>query len=78
MCDPCVVGMGSRVRIRACGAEHDVTVVKSSDEEGLYRLSQRTPLGRALLGRRMGDEVQVETDAGAATYIIVSVEEAGS
>ncbi len=69
-----VVGIGSRVRVRATGVEHEVTIVGSPAEEGLYRLALHTPLARALLGRSEGDEVKVHVDAGVANFTIVSVQ----
>ena len=69
------VGVGSRVRIRgARGVEEEVTIVADEDGMGLYRLSPRTPLGRALLGRRAGDAVTVQTDAGGITFQVVRVD----
>jgi transcription elongation GreA/GreB family factor len=53
--------------------EQDVTIVGSSADQGLYRLSTRTPLGGALLGRRAGDRVAVVTQAGTTRFTIVAV-----
>jgi transcription elongation GreA/GreB family factor len=71
--DP-VVAVGSRVRIRGAGVGEQEIAIVEADDEGLYRLSTRTPLARALIGRRQGDEVKVETDAGIATFLIVTVD----
>jgi transcription elongation GreA/GreB family factor len=69
------VRVGSRVRIRdGNGGEQDIRIVGSDREMGLYSLSPRTPLARALLGGRAGDEIKVHVDAGTATFIIVAVE----
>jgi transcription elongation factor GreB len=42
-------------------------------------ISMDSPLGRALMGKRLDDEVKVELPAGAKTYAVVSVryEESG-
>lgn len=69
-----IVAIGSRVRIRGAGVDEQEIAIVEADEEGLYRLSTRTPLGRALIGRRRGDEVRVDTDAGTATFVIVRVD----
>ena len=37
-------------------------------------ISMDSPLGRALLRRRLDEEVVVETPSGARTYVIVSIE----
>lgn len=36
-------------------------------------ISMDAPLGRALLGKAIDDEVKIETPAGTKTYVIVSV-----
>jgi len=38
------------------------------------RLSVASPVGRALVGARAGDEVAVETPRGHATYRVLKVE----
>jgi transcription elongation GreA/GreB family factor len=50
-----------------------VTIVGSPSDQGLHRLSTRTPLGRALLGRHEGEEIQVVTEAATATFTIVRI-----
>jgi len=44
---------------------------EASPREG--RISNESPVGRALLGRRKGDEVLVQTPAGDFSYKIVSI-----
>ncbi len=86
------MAVGSRVRIRSIrppGACHlpfvlrgentpelVVTIVEPGDA-GLYRLSTRTPLGRALLGRRVGDVVEVQVAAGLAGFEVLAMEVVG-
>lgn len=36
-------------------------------------ISMDSPLGRALLGKRLDDEVRVDTPTGARTYVVVEV-----
>jgi transcription elongation GreA/GreB family factor len=69
------VQVGSRVRIRNAkgGPEQEVEIVASRRDMGLYRLPPSTPLGRALLGRRQGEDVMVDTEAGSVTYSIVAL-----
>ena len=40
----------------------------------LRRISNSSPLGRALIGRRVGDEIEVETPSGEKFYEIVKLE----
>jgi transcription elongation factor GreA len=69
------VGIGSRVRVRRARTGPDeVVIVDSPHELAPRRLSLRTPLGRALLGRRLGDRVTLHTRAGCTAFEIVAVE----
>jgi len=69
------VGMGSKVVVEVDGTRHEFALVGSTEAnpaEG--RISTSSPVGRALLGRRAGDEVVVRTPGGEVRYRIVSVE----
>jgi transcription elongation GreA/GreB family factor len=73
-----VVGIGSAVRIRgADGGEQELTVVGTVEEQSLHRLPIRTPLGGALVGRCVGEEAEVRTDAGTVKFTIVAIRDAG-
>jgi transcription elongation GreA/GreB family factor len=89
--DP-AVAVGARVRIRSVLADRPrippLSVSAEGDPEqpitivcpgamGLYRLSTRTPLGRALLGHHVGDVVEVPVQAGTARFEVLAVEGAG-
>jgi transcription elongation factor GreA len=70
------VGIGSVVTVRDC--EYDdmwtLTVVSSHeanpDEE---RISERAPIGQALLGHRVGETVLVKTPGGLTYYEICAI-----
>lgn len=69
-----VVRHGSLIHIRGKhGGEAEITLALSNADSGLYRLPPRSPLARALIGRRAGDEVYVHTDAGTAKFTIMWV-----
>lgn len=56
------------------GAEERYRVVGPDESEASQRkISMDSPMGRALLGRRVDDEVTVRRPKGDATYVIVSV-----
>jgi transcription elongation factor GreA len=71
------VGVGSHVRLMelASGDELDYQVVgpEETNPRG-GKISHRSPVGRAILGRAAGDEVEVATPGGAVRYRIVSVD----
>jgi transcription elongation GreA/GreB family factor len=64
-----VVRPGSRVRYRTAGGEHRVVSIRYDEPESWAAdsLSADSPLGRALLGRRAGDEVEVVLHAAIPT-----------
>jgi transcription elongation GreA/GreB family factor len=59
-------------------ARETVVEIVAPDQIGLYRLSQRMPLGRALLGRRVGDVVPVTVQAGTVEFEILAIEQAAA
>ena len=68
------VGIGSTVVIRGADGEDRFTIVGSAEaapREG--RISNESPVGAALMGRRKGDKVTVLAPAGSVTYTVVSV-----
>ena len=69
------VGIGSRVRIRSDEGEEEFTIVGSAEaspREG--RISNESPVGVALMGRRSGETVTVQAPAGPVAYVVVAVE----
>ena len=56
------------------GDEVTYTLVGTAEADpGAGRLSVASPVGRALLGARAGDEVAVQTPRGAVRYRVVSL-----
>ena len=69
------VGLGSKVTVEDEDGVLTYQVVGPlEDAPAQRRISDQSPLGRALLGRVAGDEVVVETPDGPMTMRIVSVE----
>ena len=65
---------GSRVRVRDADGEHEYTLVRSGKADPAKgRISTESPVGRALLGGRRGDEVTVQTPGGVRVLTIVEV-----
>ena len=70
------VALGSRVTISADGSgEQTYTLVGAAEanpREG--RISNESPLGKALLGSQVGDEVRVAAPEGDIVYQVLAVE----
>jgi transcription elongation factor GreA len=68
------VDIGSTVEAVFNGQTYAFTIVGSNEakpEAGL--ISNESPLGRALLGRKVGDTVQVDAPAGKLSYTITKI-----
>jgi transcription elongation GreA/GreB family factor len=74
--DDGVVRLGSTVRLRdAGGAESRLQLVDGAElEEGEPQVSADSPVGKALLGRRAGDEVAVDTPGGGSRVTLLAIE----
>jgi transcription elongation factor GreA len=72
------VGLGVVVTVRDCGDQdaEDSFVVAESEERvtGARVLSPKSPLGQALLGKRVGERVTYEAPGGTFTYEIMSLQ----
>ena len=72
-----VVGMGSTVRFVEDGEESEETYrivgpAEASPKEG--RVSFESAVGKALMGRRVGDKVPISTPGGAYTVRITAID----
>ncbi|MGH2357567.1 MAG: transcription elongation factor GreA [Candidatus Limnocylindria bacterium] len=68
------VEIGSRVVIRGQEGEETFTIVGSAEaapREG--RISNESPVGVALMGRKKGDKVTVQAPAGPIEYTLVKI-----
>jgi transcription elongation factor GreA len=70
-----VVRVGSKVAIQEANNPPENYVIvgaaEANPKEG--RISNQSPLGQALLGRKSGDEVRVTAPAGILTFRVLSV-----
>jgi transcription elongation factor GreA len=72
--DASQVRLGSRVRVRDTDGEAEFHIVPSEDADiAQERIAADSPLGRALLGRRLGDEVRFRAPGGAMAVTVVRV-----
>ena len=52
-------------------------IVGSTEANSLQgKISNESPVGQALLGKKVGDEIQVETQAGVMEYKVLKIERA--
>ena len=74
--DPQRVYFGARITLETdAGIQLRYRIVGPDElDMGADYISMDAPLGRALLGRRLDDEVQLELAAGAQRYTIVAIE----
>ncbi|MCS7173296.1 MAG: transcription elongation factor GreA [Armatimonadetes bacterium] len=70
------VEIGSRVRLRELGTgeEFEFQIVGSAEADPMQnRISHKSPVGQAVLGRRPGEVVEVQTPGGRAVYEIIQI-----
>ena len=68
------IKLGSTVTLHINGKKEIFTVVGEweADPEN-KKISHESPLGKMLIGKKVGDKVQVEAPAGKITYAVISV-----
>ena len=72
-----IVAFGSTVKVHDIAYEEDLeyTIVGAVETDPTNgRISTTSPLGKALMGKKVGDIVEVATPAGADKYRIDSIE----
>ena len=71
-----IVVLGSQVTVQEDGYESEIFQIVGSTEArpGEGRISNVSPLGQALLGRRVGNSVEVNTPGGVSTFVILEIE----
>ncbi|MBI2640606.1 MAG: transcription elongation factor GreA [Candidatus Sungbacteria bacterium] len=68
------VTVGSTVRVRSQSGEEMYMIVGSEEAnpaEG--KISNESPMGKAFLGKKVGDEVEVKTPGGVITYQVAEI-----
>jgi len=71
------VGLGCRVRVMdlELEEEEEYTIVGSQEADPMnYRISDDSPFGRAMVGKGVGDLVEVEAPVGILQFRILNVE----
>jgi len=69
-----IVKLGSRVILETKGKKETFMVVGEWEADPKdKKISHESPLGKALIGKKVGEKVEVEAPAGTITYTISSV-----
>ena len=69
-----VIEIGSTVKVTGKGGDDTYTIVGSTEADAVHgRISNESPVGRALLGKKLGDEVKVKTPAGEMKLKITKI-----
>lgn len=71
------ISVGCRVKIYDCEFEEelDYKIVGSTEANSLQgKISNESPVGKALIGAKVGDTVKVETQAGEIEYKVLEIQ----
>lgn len=70
-----VASVGTKVRVKTNGDEHVFEIVGEWEADPMQKkISPESPLGQALVGKKVGEKVEVEAPAGKVSYEIVAIE----
>lgn len=68
------VEVGSTVILRSENGEEEYTIVGSEEASPAEaKISNESPIGKAVLGRKKGDKFEVKTPGGQASYQLISI-----
>lgn len=70
------VSLGSYIKLKSeSGKTKEFQLVGTVEADPLNgKISNESPIGQALLGKKEGEEVEIKTPADTTTYIVVSIE----
>ncbi|MFW5704145.1 MAG: transcription elongation factor GreA [Patescibacteria group bacterium] len=73
--DPNTVQIGSKVTVKTPQGDVTYHIVGEFEADPMNKkLSQSSPIGKALVGKKLKDDVTVEVPAGKMTYTILKIE----
>jgi len=68
------IKLGSTVTLHSNGKKEVFTVVGEWEADPTNKkISHESPLGKVLIGKKVGEKVQVEAPAGKITYSVISI-----
>jgi transcription elongation factor GreA len=69
------IALGSEVTLKVAGKKEVYRVVGEWEADPIEKkISHESPLGKALIGKKVGEKVEVDAPAGKILYTIVSVQ----
>jgi len=69
------VSVGTTVTLKVNGDKHVYEIVGEWEADPVNKkISHQSPLGKALVGKKVGEKVEVEAPAGQVTYEILAIE----
>lgn len=69
-----VAGIGSIVIVEAGGAKKTFFIVGDYEADPLNgKISQNSPLGKALIGKKVGETAEFHAPSGKISYVVISV-----
>lgn len=69
------VSVGTTVKVKVNGDDRVFNIVGEWEADPMkQKISYESPLGQALVGKKVGDTVEIEAPAGKVTYKILSIE----
>ena len=68
------VRIGSTVHLEGSGMQTFKIVAANEADPSQKKISAESPIGKALLGKKKGDNLDIETPAGKITYKILEIE----
>ncbi len=68
------VQLGSKVTLKGAKANKEFQVVGTVEADPLEgKISDESPIGKALLGKKVGDNVEIKTPAETVTYELIAI-----
>lgn len=69
------VGLGSTVELKTDGKTMQYTVVGPVEADPLQgKISNESPIGEALMGKKVGEDITITTPKGEITYQVTSIQ----
>lgn len=69
-----IISLGSTVKVHVDGSDEEFYIVGAPEANPIEsKISHESPLGKALLGKKVGDKVDVEAPVGKLTYTVLKI-----